>query len=80
MPTHNIVSISGGKDSTATLLVARELEVPNLSAVVADTARGGRQFDMVDLIAAPTARTTAHPRTVFVSSLSTLSTSKLLGI
>jgi 3'-phosphoadenosine 5'-phosphosulfate sulfotransferase (PAPS reductase)/FAD synthetase len=37
MPIHNIVSISGGKDSTATLLVARELEVPNLSAVVADT-------------------------------------------
>lgn len=37
MPTHNIVSMSGGKDSTATLLVARELEVPNLSAVVADT-------------------------------------------
>lgn len=37
MPTHNIVSMSGGKDSTATLLVARELEVQNLSAVVADT-------------------------------------------
>jgi 3'-phosphoadenosine 5'-phosphosulfate sulfotransferase (PAPS reductase)/FAD synthetase len=37
MPIHNIVSMSGGKDSTATLLVARELEVPNLSAVVADT-------------------------------------------
>lgn len=34
---HNIVSISGGKDSAATLLVARELEVPNLSAVFADT-------------------------------------------
>ncbi|WP_223496467.1 hypothetical protein [Pseudomonas sp. A-RE-26] len=26
MPIHNIVSMSGGKDSTATLLVARELE------------------------------------------------------
>lgn len=37
MTTYNIVSLSGGKDSTATLLVARELEVPNLSAVVADT-------------------------------------------
>lgn len=37
MPIHNIVSVSGGKDSTATLLVARELEVPNLSAVVTDT-------------------------------------------
>lgn len=37
MAEHNIVSMSGGKDSTATLLVARELEVPNLSAVFADT-------------------------------------------
>lgn len=37
MTQHNIVSISGGKDSTATLLVAIELEVPNLKAVMADT-------------------------------------------
>lgn len=37
MTTHNIVSISGGKDSTATLLVALALEVPNLQAVFADT-------------------------------------------
>jgi 3'-phosphoadenosine 5'-phosphosulfate sulfotransferase (PAPS reductase)/FAD synthetase len=34
---HNIVSLSGGKDSTATLLVARAWEVSNLSAVFADT-------------------------------------------
>lgn len=34
---HNVVSISGGKDSTATLLVARAWEVPNLQAVFADT-------------------------------------------
>lgn len=34
---HNVVSVSGGKDSTATLLVARAWEVPNLSAVFADT-------------------------------------------
>ncbi len=33
----NIVSVSGGKDSTATLLVARAWEVSNLSAVFADT-------------------------------------------
>ncbi|WJO23194.1 phosphoadenosine phosphosulfate reductase family protein [Pseudomonas soli] len=33
----NIVSVSGGKDSTATLLLARALEVPNLSGVFADT-------------------------------------------
>ena len=34
---HNIASISGGKDSTATLLVAQALEVPNLQGVFADT-------------------------------------------
>ena len=34
---HNIVSVSGGKDSTATLLMAKTLEVPNLRAVFADT-------------------------------------------
>lgn len=34
---HNVVSISGGKDSTATLLLAIVQEVPNLSAVFADT-------------------------------------------
>jgi len=34
---HNIVSVSGGKDSTAVLCVALALEVPNLQAVFADT-------------------------------------------
>lgn len=34
---HNIVSISGGKDSTATLLLAIALETENLQAVFADT-------------------------------------------
>lgn len=34
---HNIVSVSGGKDSTATLLVAIAQEAENLSAVFADT-------------------------------------------
>lgn len=33
----NVVSVSGGKDSTATLLVARAWDVPNLSAIFADT-------------------------------------------
>lgn len=36
-PVLNIVSISGGKDSTATLLLAIERKVPNLMAVFADT-------------------------------------------
>ncbi|MGO3890126.1 MAG: phosphoadenosine phosphosulfate reductase domain-containing protein [Paenalcaligenes sp.] len=34
---HNVVSVSGGKDSTALLLLALTLEVPNLQAVFADT-------------------------------------------
>lgn len=34
---HNIISVSGGKDSTATLAVAVTLEVENLQAVFADT-------------------------------------------
>lgn len=33
----NVVSVSGGKDSTATLLLAIEREIPNLRAVFADT-------------------------------------------
>ncbi|MCO8167841.1 phosphoadenosine phosphosulfate reductase family protein [Pseudomonas sp. 21LCFQ02] len=37
MTTHNIVSVSGGKDSTATLLLALALETENLQAVFADT-------------------------------------------
>lgn len=37
MYTHNIISVSGGKDSTATLLVAIALEAQNLKAVFADT-------------------------------------------
>ncbi|MGG2098110.1 phosphoadenosine phosphosulfate reductase family protein [Acinetobacter haemolyticus] len=36
-PVLNLVSISGGKDSTATLLLALERKVPNLMAVFADT-------------------------------------------
>ncbi|MFC2970897.1 phosphoadenosine phosphosulfate reductase family protein [Azotobacter bryophylli] len=34
---HNIVSVSGGKDSTATLLLAITMGAPNLRAVFADT-------------------------------------------
>ena len=37
MTCHNIVSVSGGKDSTATLLLAIALDTPNLQAVFADT-------------------------------------------
>lgn len=37
LKTHNIVSVSGGKDSTATLLLAIERCTENLQAVFADT-------------------------------------------
>lgn len=43
MTTHNIVSVSGGKDSTATLLVAIALEAENLQAVFADTGNEHEQ-------------------------------------
>ncbi|HIE0248828.1 TPA: phosphoadenosine phosphosulfate reductase family protein [Pseudomonas aeruginosa] len=34
---HNIISVSGGKDSTATLLLAIAVEAPNIRGVFADT-------------------------------------------
>lgn len=34
---YNVISVSGGKDSTATALLAREREVPNIRYVFADT-------------------------------------------
>lgn len=37
MTEHNIISYSGGKDSTAMLLLALERETPNLQVVFADT-------------------------------------------
>lgn len=43
MTVHNVVSLSGGKDSTATLLVAIAREVENLQAVFADTGNEHEQ-------------------------------------
>ena len=43
MATRNIVSVSGGKDSTATLLVAIAQEASNLEAVFADTGNEHEQ-------------------------------------
>lgn len=51
MSTHNIVSVSGGKDSTATLLIAIALEVPNLQAVFADTGNEHEQtYEYLDYL------------------------------
>lgn len=51
MTTHNIVSVSGGKDSTATLLVAIALEAPNLQAVFADTGNEHEQtYEYLDYL------------------------------
>jgi 3'-phosphoadenosine 5'-phosphosulfate sulfotransferase (PAPS reductase)/FAD synthetase len=51
MTTTNIVSVSGGKDSTATLLVAIARETPNLQAVFADTGNEHQQtYEYLDYI------------------------------
>lgn len=51
MTTHNIVSVSGGKDSTATLLVAIALETQNLRAVFADTGNEHEQtYEYLDYL------------------------------
>lgn len=50
--THNVVSVSGGKDSTALLLLAIVQEVPNLQAVFADTGHEHQQtYDYVHYLA-----------------------------
>jgi len=43
MTKHNVISVSGGKDSTATLLLAIEREAENLQCVFADT---GHEHEM----------------------------------
>lgn len=43
MTEHNVVSVSGGKDSTALLLLAIEREAENLQAVFADTGNEHEQ-------------------------------------
>jgi predicted phosphoadenosine phosphosulfate sulfurtransferase len=48
MTEHNIISFSGGKDSTAMLLLAIERETPGLSIVFADTGNEHEQtYDYV---------------------------------
>jgi 3'-phosphoadenosine 5'-phosphosulfate sulfotransferase (PAPS reductase)/FAD synthetase len=49
--THNVVSMSGGKDSTAMALLAREREAENLSYLFADTGHEHQQtYDYIDYL------------------------------
>jgi 3'-phosphoadenosine 5'-phosphosulfate sulfotransferase (PAPS reductase)/FAD synthetase len=51
MAEHNIISVSGGKDSTALLLLAIERNTENLSAVFADTGNEHQQtYDYVQYL------------------------------
>ena len=43
MSEHNVISVSGGKDSTALLLLALERGTENMSAVFADTGNEHQQ-------------------------------------
>lgn len=55
MIDHNIVSVSGGKDSTALLLLALERNTPNLQAVFADTGNEHpTTYEYVDYLAQST--------------------------
>lgn len=66
MTTHNIVSVSGGKDSTATLLVAIAMETPNLQAVFADTGNEHEQtYEYLHYLAQATGITITQVRADF---------------
>jgi len=55
MKTHNIISVSGGKDSTATLLLALERETENVRAVFADTGHEhAATYDYLEYLSAKT--------------------------
>ncbi|MCG8292271.1 phosphoadenosine phosphosulfate reductase family protein [Pseudomonas entomophila] len=66
----NIASVSGGKDSTATLLLARALEVPNLSGVFADTGNEHElTLEYVDYLACATGIPIQHVRADFTHQI-----------
>lgn len=70
MVTQNIVSVSGGKDSTATLLVAIALEAENLRAVFADTGNEHQQtYDYLDYLEAATGVSIARVKADFAQQI-----------
>ncbi|MEE1992112.1 phosphoadenosine phosphosulfate reductase family protein [Pseudomonas syringae pv. syringae] len=70
MSTHNIVSVSGGKDSTATLLVAIALDTPNLRAVFADTGNEHKQtYEYLDYLALATGVTITRVKADFTQRI-----------
>lgn len=67
---HNIVSVSSGKDSTATLLLAIALEVPNLRAVFADTGNEHElALEYLDYLAVATGVEIEHRRADFTQQI-----------
>ncbi|NWB12412.1 phosphoadenosine phosphosulfate reductase family protein [Pseudomonas sp. G5001] len=70
MSTQNIISVSGGKDSTATLLVAIALEAPNLQAVFADTGNEHIQtYEYLDYLEQATQTKITRVRTDFTQRI-----------
>ncbi|VVM71535.1 phosphoadenosine phosphosulfate reductase family protein [Pseudomonas viridiflava] len=70
MNTRNIVSVSGGKDSTATLLVAIALDTPNLQAVFADTGNEHDQtYEYLDYLALATGVTITRVKADFTQRI-----------
>lgn len=70
MSTHNVVSVSGGKDSTATLLVAIALDTPNLQAVFADTGNEHEQtYEYLDYLALATGVTITRVKADFTQRI-----------
>ncbi|NAS97832.1 phosphoadenosine phosphosulfate reductase [Pseudomonas syringae pv. actinidifoliorum] len=70
MSTQNIVSVSGGKDSTATLLVAIALDTPNLQAVFADTGNEHEQtYEYLDYLALSTGVTITRVKADFTQRI-----------
>lgn len=70
MNTHYIVSVSGGKDSTASLLVAIALDTPNLQAVFADTGNEHEQtYEYLDYLALATGVTITRVKADFTQRI-----------